>query len=88
MVLRITDGAIIENPRGYAAGIVEGLRDLLLSGGHGQRDPRRENFYELEGQRDVFFIHISPITGNVVLLAKWSRHAQESCLDAEHLVAN
>lgn len=88
MVLRMNVGASIENPRGYAAETVEDLRNLLLSGGNGEQDPHREHFYEIEGSRESFFIHISPVTGNVVLLAKWSRHAQERCLDAEHLVAN
>jgi hypothetical protein len=88
MALRMTNGASIENPRGYAAETVEDLFNLLSSGGQGQQDPHREHFYEIEGTKDIFFIHISPITGNVVLLAKWSRHAQEPCLDAEHLVAN
>jgi hypothetical protein len=82
------DGASIENPREYAAGTVEELRNLLLSGGNGQQDPHREHFYELEGNRESFFIHISPITGNVVLLAKWPRPAHNPCLDAEHMVAN
>ena len=88
MVLRMIDGASIENPRGYATDTIEDLRNLLLSGGHGQQDPHREHFYELEGNREIFFIHVSPITGNVLLLAKWSRHAQEHSLDTEHLVAN
>jgi hypothetical protein len=82
------DGATIENPRGYASDTVQDLRNLLLSGGHSQPDPRREHFYELEGNKDNYFIHISPITGNVVLLAKWSRQVQEPCPDAEHMVAN
>ena len=87
MVLRMTEGARIENPREYAAHTVEDLRHLLMSGGQGQRDPRREHFYELENNKDTYYIHISPITGNVILLARWPRQPQDCCLDAEHLVA-
>jgi len=87
MVLPITEHARIENPRGYAADEVENLRQLLATGGPGQPDPRREHFYEMAGNSDTYYIHVSPITGNVVLLAKWSRNRQESCLDAEHMVA-
>jgi hypothetical protein len=88
MVLRITDGAKFENPRGYTPDTIEGLRRLLLSGGNSRQDPRREHFYELEGNRETFFIHISPITGNIMLLAKWARQEQYRCLDAEHMVAH
>jgi len=88
MVLRMIDGASVENPRGYAAETVEELRDLLLSGGYGQQDPHRENFYELAGSREIFFIHISPINGNVVLVAKWPQPAHDPRLGAEHMVAN
>jgi hypothetical protein len=88
MALSISDGARIENPRGYGPGTIEDLRQLLLSGGASRQDPRREHFYELEGNRETFFIHISPITGNIVLLAKWTRNERDRCLDEEHMVAN
>ena len=87
MVLRMTENANIENPREYAAHAVEDLRHLLLAGGQAERDPHREHFYNLEGDGNAYYIHISPISGNVMLLAKWSRQASESCANAEHMVA-
>jgi hypothetical protein len=83
----MTEGARIENPREYAAHAVENLRHLLTAGGQVQRDPHREHFYNLENNNDTYYIHISPITGNVILLARWSRQHQDCCLDAEPLVA-
>jgi hypothetical protein len=77
----------IENPREYDLGAVEGLRVLIEVGIPARRDPRRENFYEIEGASDTYYIHISPVSGNVVLLAKWLRQPQECCLSARHLVA-
>ena len=86
-MIQIKEGAKIENPREYESGAVENLRLLLQVGGAALRDPRRENFYEVEGCNETFYIHVSPISGNVVLLAKWLRQTQDSCLSATSLVA-
>ena len=86
-MIQIKEGAQIENPREYESGAVENLRLLLQVGSAALRDPQRENFYEVEGCNETFYIHVSPISGNVVLLAKWLRQAQDSCLSATSLVA-
>jgi hypothetical protein len=86
-MMRIKEGARIENPREYEYGAVENLRLLLEVGSAAQRDPHRENFYEIEGNSETYYIHVSPVSGNVVLLAKWLRQPQECCLSARHLVA-
>lgn len=77
----------IENPREYGPGAVEHLRQLLEGGYPAQQDPRRENFYEIEGRNETYYIHHSPISGNIVLVAKWIRQSQECCLNSGHLVA-
>jgi hypothetical protein len=87
MVLQIASGSRIENPRQYDTHALEELRNLLTAGVKAQRDPIREFFYELEGIMDTYYIHVSPITGNVVLLARWSRQLQDCYQGAEHLVA-
>ncbi|HEV7968113.1 MAG TPA: hypothetical protein VGP19_11105 [Candidatus Acidoferrales bacterium] len=84
-MIQINEEARIENPREYEPAAVESLRRLLEVGSPAQRDPRRENFYEVEGHSETYYIHISPINGNVVLLAKWLRQSQECCLSASHL---
>ena len=86
-MIQINQEARIENPRDYELGAVESLRHLLEVGSPVQRDPHRENFYEIEGNSEIYYIHISPINGNVVLLAKWLRQSQECCLSARDLVA-
>jgi hypothetical protein len=85
-MIEIKEGARIENPRAYELGAVEHLRHLLEAGNPAQRDPRREHFYEVEGDHETYYIHISPISGNVVLLAKWLRQSQGCCLSSGHLV--
>jgi len=87
MLLRMQEGTRIENPRNYEADAVEDLRVLLASGGEAQRDPRREYFYQLEDNNSAYYIHISPITGNVVLLAKWVLQPQSAYADSGSLVA-
>jgi hypothetical protein len=76
-MLKFNQGVKVENPRAYEAGAVEHLQYLLKVGSPAERDPRRENFYELDGGNQIYYIHVSPVSGNVVLLAKWIRQAQE-----------
>jgi hypothetical protein len=87
MVLRITEVANIENPREYAAHEVDDLRHLLLAGGEAEGDPRRKHFYNLTGEKNAYYIHISPISGNVILLAKWLRHPSDCYAEAEPMMA-
>ena len=87
MLLRMQEGTRIENPRNYEGNAVENLRILLANGAEAQRDPRRKYFYQLEDNNNGYFIHISPITGNVVLLAKWVHQPQNDYVDSGSLVA-
>lgn len=87
MEIQLREGASIENPREYAEHAVEHLRQLLASGNPAQQDPRRQNFYEIEGKDETYYIHVSPVTGNVVLLARWIREAEECCHAAGHFTA-
>lgn len=74
--------ATIENPREYETRVVEQLRRLLQAGAPTQADARRPHFYEIDAQDETYYIHISPFSGNVVLLAKWTRHPQDCCLSS------
>jgi hypothetical protein len=87
MMIQIKGEAQVENPRQYEARAVEHLRHLLELGAPAQRDPGRENFYEIDGQTDTFYVHLSPLSGNVVLVAKWLRQAEDCCLSAAHFTA-
>jgi hypothetical protein len=71
MLLRLEHLSGVDNSRNYPPETIEELEQLLLAGGSASPDPRRKGFYDLENQKRTFFIHISPITGRVVLLAAW-----------------
>jgi len=86
-MIQVKEGARIENPREYEPGVVRHLRHLLEVGSSAQRDPHRENFYEIESNGETFYIHISPISGTVVLLAKWLRQSQDCCFSSGRHVA-
>jgi hypothetical protein len=61
----------IEDVRNHPARAVNELRDLLSSGAVLQPDPKRSGFYELHDGSTVYYIHVSPATGKVILLATW-----------------
>ena len=73
MFLRMKQLPSVDNLRSYPAEIIRELEELLLSGGSALPDPKRKDFYDLENHERTFFIHISSITGRVVLLATWLR---------------
>ena len=78
MTLRLNSATTIENLRNYPAEIVDRLRTLLITGATAFADIHRENFYDVvEGAR-VYFIHISPMTNKVILLATWLTEKEHS----------
>ena len=87
MLLRMNEWARIDDPREYGPDAVNDLRNLLTAGGCAQRDPRRENFYELENGGYTFYIHISPVNQDVMLVAKWLNSSKEVCTSAARLTA-
>jgi hypothetical protein len=86
-MIQLKEGARVENPREYELSAVEQLRRLLENGSQGQPDPQRTHFYEIDTQNETYYIYISPISGNVALLAKWLRQSEECCMSPEELVA-
>ena len=87
MVLQLNEQTRIEDPREYGSDVVNDLRNLLIAGGSAQPDRRRENFYELESSGHTFYIHVSPINGEVILLARWVSSPKEACAVSGHLAA-
>jgi hypothetical protein len=63
----------ILNLRNYPAEVVDQLGKLLVEGASAREDPRRKNFYDVEHADRTFFIHVSPSSGRVMLLATWER---------------
>ncbi len=75
MVMKLQHELKIEDPRNHSTECVETLRRLLAGGARVEADPKRSDFYEVESGSDVYYIHISPITGTIMLLATWAKGA-------------
>lgn len=80
MTLRIDGKVEIENLRQYPAETVEKLRSLLAQGAEAEADARRANFYDVHNCSHVYFVHISPVSGKVMLLASWLRDRSRPAL--------
>ena len=87
MILRLNQHPNIENLRHHGPEAVEKLRHLLASGAPAKLDPRRSDFYELEDGNKVFYIHISPVSGKVLLLATWLKDEEAAEMTASHQAA-
>jgi hypothetical protein len=73
MVLKLNRNLTIENLGHFPKENVDRLRGLLASGVRAQADEQRANFYEVESETRVFWIHVSPVDGHVILLAVWQK---------------
>lgn len=72
MLLQFSQTPIIDNLRNYPEHLVARLRALLRDGAAARPDPRRKGFYDVADGERVFFIHVSPVSGKVWLLASWA----------------
>lgn len=80
MVMKLENELLIEDPRHHSNECVETLRRLLAGGARVEADPKRSDFYEVESGSDVYYIHISPVSGKILLLATWAKepvHSEE-----------
>lgn len=73
MTIKLNGTPTIENLGKYPAESVEKLRQLLAIGAPANADTHRKDFYELQNGKSVYWIHISPVNGHVVLLAIWQK---------------
>ena len=71
MVMRWEREMQIEDLRNHPAELVMRLRTLLTNGAQVNPDPRHPGFHEIESDEHVFYVHISPYTGKILLLATW-----------------
>lgn len=62
----------IEDPRGHSPETVVRLRQALASGAPAVPEARRPGFFEVHAEDHVFYIHISPVTQRITLLATWT----------------
>jgi len=68
----------IENLRNHSDETVVSLRSLLAGGATLIPDPKRRGFYELASGSLVYYIHVSPVNGNILLLAVWPNPAGQA----------
>lgn len=71
MVMRCERDLEIEDLRNHPVRMVTILRKLLAGGARVEQDPKRPGFYEVESAAMVYYIHVSPVTGKILLLAMW-----------------
>jgi hypothetical protein len=60
----------------HSALTVIGLGIVLAGTVNVMPDPKRKNFYEVEGGSIVYYIYVSPVTGTISLIATWKNMAQ------------
>ena len=66
----------IDSPRNHPDETIAKLQSLLNSGTPLREDPRRANFFEVDDEDRVFYIHVSPTTSTVTLLAIWAQELE------------
>lgn len=83
MRLRLEKEPVIDNVTHHSREAVEKLRAMLKDGTPAYPDPRRKNFYELENCSKIYYIHLSPTTSKVMLLAVWDKDPEGITLSRE-----
>jgi hypothetical protein len=82
--MRWAYGLQIEDLRDHPTELIVQLRHLLASGTEAIPDPKHPELYEIKSDAQVFYVHISPVTGKVLLVATWPA---ESVLEEMHTTA-
>jgi hypothetical protein len=78
MGTNINGMAQIEDLGNHPAQTIGALRSLLAGGASAIADPKRSGFYEVESDSVIYYIHVSPVTGKILLLATWQNEAVSS----------
>ena len=73
---RLTAEPKIEDPRGHSPETVLRLRQALACGAPAAPDARRPGFFEIQADDKVFYIHVSPATQKITLLATWAHEPE------------
>ena len=74
--LELTAESKIEDPRGHSPETLRRLREAIASGAPAAPDARRLGFFEIQSDDQVFYIHVSPATQKITLLATWSQEPE------------
>ena len=76
---------VIEDLGNHSAATVISLGLLLVGTARVTPDAKRDDFYEIEDEGTVYYIHRSPVSGTIFLLATWENTA---ALSAQPLMAD
>jgi hypothetical protein len=68
----------IEDLGRHPAEALHGLRACLSRKPQMLQDPKRQNLFEVHGCSSVYYIHISPVSGKISLLATWPGEQERS----------
>jgi hypothetical protein len=71
MTINVREVEKIRDGRRHAPEIFRRFKALLHDGATISNDPKRPDFYELQNRDEAFYFYLSPITGEVLLLAVW-----------------
>src|SRR6516162_7320571 len=71
------DAVEIQDLRNHSGGTLMRLA-FILAGTVCVRPTKRKDFYEVEGGSEVYYIHVSPVTKIIYLLAVWQNAVVQS----------
>jgi hypothetical protein len=74
----------IEDLRDHPTELIAQLCHLLANGAPAIPDPKHPELYEIKSETHVFYVHISPVTRKVLLVATWPT---ENMLEEMHTTA-
>ena len=69
----------IEDAGRHSSATMIRLQRLLSTGPKMVPDPKREHFFEVPAEPCVFYVHVSPISGKISLLAVWGSEPGVDC---------
>jgi hypothetical protein len=83
--MTLNENIRIENARLYPLAVVDRLRTALQKGADLHAVESRRNFYDLSIEGRTYFIYVSPVNGQVTLIATWAqRRASADSKTDEH----
>ena len=71
MTINVKDTEKIRDGRRHPPEVLGEFKALLAGGAAISSDPKRPDIYELQRGDEIFYFYLSPITGEILLLAVW-----------------
>jgi hypothetical protein len=68
----------IEDMGRHPAEALRGLQACLAAQPKLAPDPKRKTLFEVQGCSSVYYIHVSPVSGKISLLATWPKEPAEA----------